>query len=88
MFSKKEKKGPRSARKESKICVSNLLEDNFKLLEDNEIAKKGKEMKVHFMFVMNKFASARPLNLLIIYSIPSTSGSYNSSFWLISSDFP
>ena len=49
-----------------------------------KMAKKGTEIKVHFTFVMDKFASARPLNLLItsIYSIPSTSGSYNSSFWL------
>ena len=39
-------------------------------------------IKVHFTFVMNKFASARPFNLLIIYSIPSISGSYNSLFWL------
>ena len=33
------------------------------------MAKKGREIKVHFTFVMEKFASARPLNLLIIYSI-------------------
>ena len=46
------------------------------------MAKKGREIKVHFTFVMDKFASAKPLNLLIIYSIPSTSESYNSSFWL------
>ena len=41
------------------------------------MTKKGREIKVHFTFVMYKFASARPLNLLIIYSIPSTPGSYN-----------
>ena len=45
------------------------------------MAKKGREIKVHFTFVMEKFASGRPLNLLIIYSIFRTSGSYNS-FWL------
>ena len=33
------------------------------------MAKKGREIKVHFPFVMDKFASARPLNLLIMYSI-------------------
>ena len=41
------------------------------------MAKKGRERKVHFIFVIDKFASAKPLNLLIIYSIPSTSESYN-----------
>ena len=48
------------------------------------MAKKGREIEVHFTFVMDKFASDRPLKLLItsIYSIPSTSGSYKSSFWL------
>ena len=46
------------------------------------MAKEGRETKVHFTFVLDKFASARPFKLLIIYSIPSTSGSYNSSFWL------
>ena len=46
------------------------------------MAEKGREIKVHFTFVMDKFASAKPLNLLIIYYIPSTSESYNSSFWL------
>ena len=45
------------------------------------MAKKGREIKVNLTFViMDKFASAKPLNLLIIYSIPSTSESYNSSF--------
>ena len=48
----------------------------------NKMAEKGRERKVHFTFVMDKFASAKPLNLLIIYYIPSTSESYNSSFWL------
>ena len=43
------------------------------------MAKKGREIKVHLTFVMDKFASAKP-NLWIIYSIPSTSESYNSSF--------
>ena len=45
------------------------------------MAKKGREIKVHFTFVLDKFASVRPLSLWIIHSIPSTSGSYNSSFW-------
>ena len=62
------------------------------------MAKKGREIQVHFTFVMDKFASARPLNLLIIYSISCTSGSYNSFIhfgclydsWkrLVSNDFP
>ena len=60
------------------------------------MAKKGREINVHFTFVMDKFASARPFNLLIIYSICWTSGSYNSSCgclydsWkrLVSNDFP
>ena len=46
------------------------------------MAKKGREIKVHFTSVMDKFASAKPLNLLNIHSIPSTSESYNLSFWL------
>ena len=62
------------------------------------MAKKGREIKVHLTFVMDKFASANPLYLLIIYSIPSTSESYNSSdhfdclydSWerFVSNDFP
>ena len=34
------------------------------------MARKGRGIKVHLTFVMDKFASAKPLNLLIIYSIP------------------
>ena len=45
------------------------------------MAQKGREIKVHFTFVMDNFVSARPINLLIICSISCTSGSYNSSFW-------
>ena len=58
------------------------------------MAKKGREIKVHLTFVMDKFASAKPLNLRIIYSIPSTSESYNSyclyDSWkrFVSNDFP
>ena len=33
------------------------------------MATKGREIKVHFTSVMDKFAFARRLNLLIIYSI-------------------
>ena len=33
------------------------------------MAKKGKKIKVHLTFVMDMLASARPFNLLIIYSI-------------------
>ena len=44
------------------------------------MARKGSGIKIHLTFVMDKFASAKPLNLLIIYSIPLTSESYNSSF--------
>ena len=33
------------------------------------MTKKGREIKGHFTFVMDKFASARPLNLSIIHSI-------------------
>ena len=62
------------------------------------MAKKRREIKVHFTFVMDKSASARPLNLMIIYSISLTSGSYKSFIhfvclydsWkrLVSNDFP
>ena len=44
------------------------------------MAKKGSGIIIHLTFVMDKFASAKPLNLLIIYSISLTSESYNSSF--------
>ena len=46
------------------------------------MSNKGREIKVHFIFVLDLFASARPPNLCIIYSIPPTSESYYSSFWL------
>ena len=45
------------------------------------MAKKGRETKVHFTFVKDKFASVRPLNLLIIHFISSTSWLYNSPFF-------
>ena len=48
----------------------------------NKMSNKGREIKVHFIFVLDLFASARPPNLCIIYSIPPTSESYYSSFWL------
>ena len=38
------------------------------------MAKKGRELEVHFTFVMDKFEYARPLNLWIICSLPLTSG--------------
>ena len=46
------------------------------------MSNKGKEIKVHFTFVLDLFASARPPTLCIIYSIPPTSESDYSSFWL------
>ena len=80
---REKRKGPEVLKKEGNICYIKLLEDGQFLLKGyNTMAEKGREIKVHFTFVMNKFAYAKPLNLLIIYSIPSTSESYNSSFWL------
>ena len=76
------KKGPRSTQKRKKDLLHQVVGRQFLFRGYNKIAKKWREIKVHFTFVMDKFASARPLNLLIIYSISSTSGSYNSSFWL------
>ena len=60
------------------------------------MAKKGREINVHFTFVMDKFASGRPFNLLIIHSIPSKSGHitlhlgclYDSWKRLVSNDLP
>ena len=46
------------------------------------MSNKGREIKVHFTFVLDLFASARPPNLGIIYSFPPTSEPYYSSFWL------
>ena len=34
------------------------------------MSNKGREIKVHFIFVLDLFPSARPPNLCIIYSIP------------------
>ena len=60
------------------------------------MAKKGREIKVHLTFVMDKFASAKPLNLLIIYYIPSNQSHITHHFdclydsWerFVSNDFP
>ena len=81
MFNKKEKKGPRSAQKRQ-VLIHQVVEDNFSLEGTLKMTQKGKEIKVHFPFVMDNFVSARPLNVLIICSISCTSGSHNSSFWL------
>ena len=77
MFNKREKKGSRSAQKRWQYLLHQIVGRQFFFKGCNKMAKKGREIKVHFIFVINKFASAKPLNLLIIYSIPSTSESYN-----------
>ena len=82
MFNKREKKGSRSAQKRRQYLLHQIVGRQFLFKGYNKMAEKGREIKVHFTFVMDKFASAKPLNLLIIYYIPSTSESYNSSFWL------
>ena len=82
IFNKGEKKGSRSAQKRRQYLLHQVVGRQFLFEGYNKMAKKGREIKVHFTFVMDKFASAKPLVLLIIYSIPSTSESYNSSFWL------
>ena len=46
------------------------------------MAKKEREIKVHFTFAMAKFTSARHPSLWISHLISSTSVSYNASFWL------
>ena len=48
----------------------------------NKMSNKGREIKALFTFVLDLFASARLPNFCIIYSIPPTSESYFSSFWL------
>ena len=80
MFNKREKKGSRSAQKRRQYLLNQFVGRQFLFKGYNKMAKKGREIKVYLTFVMDKFASAKPLNLLIIYSIPSTSESYNSSF--------
>ena len=82
MFNKREKKGPISAQKRRQDLLHQVVGRQFLFRGYNKMVKKGREIKVHFTFVMDRFASARPLSLLIIYSIPSTSESYNSSFCL------
>ena len=69
-MSNKRKKGPEAHKKEGKICDIKLLEDNFSLEGTIKwLRKGGGEIKVHFTFFVDRFASARPLNLLIMYSI-------------------
>ena len=82
MFNERERKGSRSAQKRRQYLLHQIVGRQFLFKGYNKMAKKGREIKAHFTFVMDMFASAKPLNLLIIYSIPSTSDSYNSSFWL------
>ena len=82
VFNKREKEGSRSAPKRRQYLLHQIVGRQFLFKGYNKMAKKGREIKVHFTFVMDRFASAKPLNLLIIYHIPSTSESYNSSFWL------
>ena len=67
-----------------KICYIQLLDmEDISLFRGyNKMSNKGREIKVHFIFVLDLFTSARPPNLCIIYSIPPTSESYYSSFWL------
>ena len=73
MFNKREKKRSRSAQKRRQYLFHQIVGGRFFFKGYNKMAKKGREIKVHLTFVMDKFASAKPLNLLIIHSIPSTS---------------
>ena len=70
MFNKREKKGSRSAQKRRQYLLHQIVGRQFLFKGYNKMAKKGREIKVHLTFVMDKFASAKPLNLLIIHSIP------------------
>ena len=98
MSNKRKKKGPRSTQDRRQDLLHQVVGRQFLFRGYNKMAKKGREIQVHFTFVMDKFASARPLNLLIIYSVSCTSGSYNSFIhfaclydsWkrLVSNDFP
>ena len=67
---KREKKGPRSAEKESKIyCIKFLEERQISLRGFNTMAKKRREIKVHFIFDIAGFGSARRhiCGFLILY---------------------
>ena len=61
MLNKKEKKGPTSAQKIRQYLLHKVVGRQFLFREYNTMAKKGREINVHFTFVMDKFASARPL---------------------------
>ena len=82
MFNKWEKKRVQKCSKRRQYLLHQIVGRQFLFKGYNKMAKKGRGIKIHLTFVMDKFASAKPLNLLIIYSIPLTSESYNSSFWL------
>ena len=73
MFNKREKKGSGNAQKRRQYLLHQVVGRQFLFKGYNKMAKEGREIKVHLIFVMDKFASAKPLNLLIMYSIPSTS---------------
>ena len=79
-----ERKGPEAHKNNCKVCYIQLLDmEDISLFRGyNKMSTKGREIKVHFTFVLDLFASARPLHLCIIYSTPPTSESYHSSFWL------
>ena len=67
MVIKKEKQVHRSAQKEGKVRLHQVL---------------GRTLRGHHTMAMKRFASARRPTLLILALFPPTSGSYNSSSWL------
>ena len=75
------------AQKRTKTTVRSVTSScwtwkTFLYLEGTIKCLTNGERKVHFTFVLDLFASARPPHLCIIYSIPPTSDSYYSSFSL------
>ena len=81
---REKRKGPEAHKTKYKICYIQLLDmQDISLFRGyNKMSNKGREIKAHFTFVLDLFASARLPNLCIIYSIPPTSESYYSLFWL------
>ena len=57
MFNKREKKGPGSAQKRSQDMLHTVVGRQFLFRGYNKMAMQGREIKVQFTFVMDKFVS-------------------------------
>ena len=79
-----ERKGPEAHKNNCKISYIQLLDmEDISLFRGyNKMSNKWRKIKSTLYICFGFDASARPPNVCIIYSIPPTSDSYYSSFWL------